>query len=213
MPEPEELNYENGYEFVKELRHDDIVEFVISQIKQLRWPMVLFYGFNLILIFLIVAFTAGNVIHTYISWGLYWQFLLFGLIAGMILIIPVHEIIHGMAYKLAGAPKVKFGADLKQMMFYASAPGFVAARYDFYVVAFSPFVLINLFFISGIVFGSIQLQWGSLVALFIHSTMCIGDFAMVNYFTSFRGREIYTYDDHKQKRSYFYIRRSDRSDT
>ena len=207
MPKPEDLNYENGYELVKELRHDDIVEFVLSQIKQLRWPMVLFYGLNLILLFLIGAFTAGNIVHLYISWGLYWQFLAYGLIAGMILIIPIHELLHGMAYKLAGAPKVKFGADLRQMMFYASAPGFVAEKYAFYVVAFTPFILISLLFISGIVYGSMHVQWGSLVALFIHSTMCIGDFAMVNFFASFPGKEVYTYDDKQEKTSYFFLKK------
>lgn len=169
--------------------------------------MLVFYGFNIALFVLIAAYTTGNFMHSYISWGLYWQYLLFGVLAGMILVIPFHEMLHGFTYKLAGAPKVKFGADLSQMMFYASAPGFVAGKFNFYMVALSPFVVINIIFLSGIVLGSGEMQWGSLVAVFIHSTMCIGDFAMINYFAAFPGKKVYTYDDHSKKRSYFYIKR------
>jgi hypothetical protein len=139
----EELRTSGNYELVKELGHDEIIDFVASQLKKLRWPMVFFYGFNILLAGLIALYTAGNFFHSYISWGAYWKYLLLGLVTGMLVVIPFHEIIHGIAYKIAGAPRIKFGANLKQMMFYAAAPGFVATRQDFYLVAFSPFILIN----------------------------------------------------------------------
>lgn len=204
---PQEVKDSGKYSLLKELSHDKIIIFVMAQLKQLRWPITFFYGFNIVLLALIVLFTAGNIIHSYISWGLYWIYLGIGVIAGMLVVIPFHELVHGLAYKLTGAPTVKFGADMKQMLFYASAPGFVAGKHDFYLVAFSPFVLINLLFLAGIMFGSPEIQWGSLVAIFMHSTMCVGDFAMVNYFASFPGKKVYTYDDKSEKRSYFYIKR------
>jgi hypothetical protein len=203
---PEELRTSGNYELVKELGHDEIIDFVASQLKKLRWPMVFFYGFNILLAGLIALYTAGNVFHSYISWGAYWKYLILGLVTGMLVVIPFHEIIHGIAYKIAGAPRIKFGANLKQMMFYAAAPGFVATRQDFYLVAFSPFALINILFLSGMLFGTPPLQWASLVALFIHSTMCVGDFAMVNYFAAFPGKKCYTYDDDSDNRSYFFLR-------
>ena len=141
---PEELRTSGNYKLIRELRHDEIIEFVTSQLGKLRWPMVLFYGFNTLLAALIVLYTAGNFFLSYISWGLYWKYLLLGLVSGMLVVIPFHEIIHGIAYKYAGAPRIKFGANLKQMMFYASAPGLVAGKKDFYLVAFSPFILIHM---------------------------------------------------------------------
>jgi MFS family permease len=204
---PDDVKNSGGYRLIKELSHDEIIEFVMGQFKQLRWPMAFFYGFNIFLLGLIVAFTIGNFLYSYISWGLYWQYFLLGVVAGMLLVIPLHEMLHGLAYKLAGAPAVKYGVDLKQMMFYASAPGFVAGKYAFYLVAFSPFVLINMIFLAGILFGPVTVQWGSLVAVFMHGTMCIGDFAMVNFFAAFPRQKVYTYDDKSEKRSYFYVKR------
>ncbi len=203
---PQELRDSGKYSLLKELSHDKIIGFVIAQMKQLRWPIAFFYLFNVVLLALMMLFTAGNIIHSYISWGLYWMYLGIGVVLGMLVVIPFHEMVHGLAYKLSGAPMVKFGADMKQMLFYASAPGFVAGKHEFFLVAFSPFVLINLLFLAGIVFGSPEIQWGFLVAIFMHSTMCVGDFAMANYFASFPGKKVYTYDDKSEKRSYFFVR-------
>jgi hypothetical protein len=202
----DKLSSSSEYKLVRQLHHDEIIDFLMQQLKQLRWPMAFFYGFNIMLIALIISFTAGNIAQSYINWSAYFLYLLLGLICGMVLVIPVHEILHGIAYKLIGATKVKYGADLKQMLFYASAPGFVAGKRGFYLVALTPFAIINLLFLAGIIYGHIPLQWGSLVAFFTHSTMCIGDFAMINYMASFHGKEVYTFDDKTERTSYFYIK-------
>jgi hypothetical protein len=74
------------------------------------------------------------------------------------------------------------------------------------MVAFTPFIILNLVFLSGILWGSPAIQWGSLVAVFVHSTMCIGDFAMVNFFAAFPRDEVYTCDDEKTRESFFYLK-------
>jgi hypothetical protein len=201
---PEYLKDPSEFSLVKVLRHNEIIEFVVDQIRQLRWPMIFFYGTVLSLLIMIIAFTIGNYAWNYIAWGTYWKFLALGMASGMLLVIPFHELLHGLAYRLAGAEKIKYGADLKQLLFYASAPGFVAGRKAFYMVAFTPFLILNLLFISGIAWGPVSIQWGSLVALFVHSTMCIGDFAMVNFFAAFPTEKIYTYDEAGTGISYFY---------
>ena len=204
---PEQLKDQERFDLIKTLSHDKIIQFVMNELRKLRWPMVIFYGINIILLSMIIAFSLTNIIHSYISWGLYWQFLLLGIFSGMILVIPVHELLHGLAYKLAGASKVKFGADIRQMLFYASAPSFVAGKKVFFMVAFFPFVIINLVFLSGILLGSPPVQWASLVALFIHTTMCIGDFAMVNFFAAYPGKKVYTYDNAETRTSFFYLKK------
>lgn len=202
---PEQLKNSGNYTLIRILRHDEIVPFVLREVRQLRWPMLVFYGFCLLVLIWIMAFSIANILYTNISWGLYWQYLLFGILSGMLIVIPFHELLHGLAYKITGAKKIKYGADLKQLLFYASAPGFVTERLAFYFIAFCPFIIINLFFLAGIFFGSPGLQWGSLVALFVHSTMCIGDFAMVNFFAAYPRDRVFTFDEEKSGISYFYL--------
>lgn len=204
-PGIKELNDVRNYRLVKTLKHDEVVYFVLEQIKLLKWPMLVFYGFLIFLLLLIAGFTFHNIATQYIGWGSYWLYMLFGIITGMLVVIPFHEALHGLAYRLAGAKRVKYGMDLKQMLFYASAPGFVAGRREFLVVAFFPFIFINLLFTTGIFIGQPCIKWASLVAVFVHSSLCIGDFAMINYMASFPGMELYTYDDKETNTSYFYI--------
>jgi hypothetical protein len=40
--------------------------------------------------------------------------------------------------------------------------------------------------------------------LFVHATMCAGDFAMLNFYFLNRGKKIYTWDDFDKKMAYFY---------
>jgi hypothetical protein len=40
--------------------------------------------------------------------------------------------------------------------------------------------------------------------LFVHSTMCAGDFAMLNFYYINRKRNIYTWDDADAREAYFY---------
>jgi len=194
------------FKLVRILSHDEVVEFVISQIKQLRWPMLSFYLLLTALLTKIIAFSLHNVVIRSVSWPDYWLFLVMGTVAGMIIVIPFHELVHGLAYRLAGAKKIKYGADIRQMLFYASAPGFVAGKTTFYFVAFSPFIIINAIFVTGILLGSPDWKWASLVALTVHSSMCIGDFAMVNFFARFPGKEVLTFDEDNTRKSYFYIK-------
>lgn len=196
------------FNLIRVLRHDEVIEFVLTQIRQLRWPMILFYLLVASLLTKTIAFSLNNIAYTVIPWQDYWKFLGIGLVCGMIMVIPFHELLHGLAYGLAGAKRVKYGADLKQMLFYASAPGFVAGRATFYFVAFCPFLVINALFLTGIIMGTPDCKWGSLVALTVHSSMCIGDFAMANFFSAFPEREVYTYDEEKTRISYFYIKKT-----
>ncbi|MFO7922474.1 MAG: DUF3267 domain-containing protein [Bacteroidales bacterium] len=203
-PDIEDLHNNSKYRLVKVLKHKEVVFFVVRQLKILKWPMLFFYIFILALFIMMAAVTAHNIIYHQISWGSYWIFMFYGVFSGMILIIPFHEALHGLAYRCAGAKKVKYGMDLKQMLFYASAPGFVADKKAFLLVALFPFLIINLFFAAGIAFGQPEVKWASLTALFVHSTLCIGDFAMINFLASFPGSGLFTYDDQSTKTSYFF---------
>ena len=68
--------------------------------------------------------------------------------------------------------------DLNQYMFYVTAHRHVATPIQFRIVAIIPF--------------------------FIHTTMCTGDFAMLNFYWLNKKKKIYTWDDADQKVAYFY---------
>lgn len=203
-PDTSDLNDPDKYQLLKKLDHSEVVHFVIGQLKKFRWPILIFYGFNLILLLSIITYSANYFFNPIFSTGNYFIYLFIGILSGMFLVIPFHEGLHGLAYRLAGAKRVKYGMDLKQMLFYASAPGFVTGKKEFIFIAFLPFFFINTVFVLGSLFGNPPFQWASLVALFVHSTLCIGDFAMVNFFAAYPGYELYTYDEDKTKTSYFY---------
>lgn len=206
QPDIDQLSDPAKYRLIKTLNHSEVVQFVVQQLNHLRWPIMLFYIFTAGLLALILALSVYNYLDQIITWGAWSLYLFFGILAGMIMVIPFHEGLHGLAYRLAGAKKVKYGMDLKQLLFYACAPGFVANKKAFLMVAFLPFLAINLCFSAGIAFGNPQVKWASLVALFVHSTMCIGDFAMANFFAAYREKEVYTYDEEETQTSYFYIK-------
>jgi hypothetical protein len=134
----------------------------------------------------------------------YFSFLGWGVLAGSILIIPFHEVLHGMAYKLVGAPTITYGADFRQMLFYVAADRFVINSREFAVVALAPFVVINLVCLLLMIFLPVQWMIFFLSLLLLHNIMCIGDFAMLSYFSKNSRLKLFTFDDHKQKVSYIF---------
>jgi hypothetical protein len=70
------------------------------------------------------------------------------IIAGILLALVVHELTHGMAMQMYGA-KPQYGALWKQMMFYATAPGFAFARNHYIVIALAPLIFISILVVLG----------------------------------------------------------------
>lgn len=201
-PKIEDLNNETRFKKLITLKYDDIISFVFSYIKK-STPAVYFY-------FISNALLLSVFLYLFISgFGHNFRFLMKQLIAGIIvgsfLIIPVHELIHGLAYKIIGAPKIHFGADLRQMIFYVAADKYPVGRKGFYFIALAPFLFINLAVIAILfLFPEKSLLAFMVSFLFFHNIMCIGDFAMVSYFQQNKEKELYTYDDHQEKISYIF---------
>jgi len=132
---------------------------------------------------------------------------LYGLLISFTIVIPVHEAIHGLAYFLLGARKIRFGAKLKQFAFYSVAEDFVTTRTAFYILALSPFIILSVANLFGFFWVRGIAGYTYLSILFFHSTMCAGDFALMSYYEVHRNKELYTFDDVKNRISYFYYRK------
>ena len=199
----EEIITGENLRVIKQISYDNIIGFVFENIKRKSFPSYFYFGFNIITLFFLM--TSGIIYFSGIENSLR-EFMLYffsGLIGGSFLVIPLHELFHAIAYKLAGAPSITFGMDLRQMIFYVTADRYVTGRKKFYFVALAPFVSINLVIIFLLVQypGTENLVAGICFLLF-HNIMCIGDFAMISFFYHHREKELCTFDIVENKQSY-----------
>lgn len=127
-----------------------------------------------------------------------------GLVVFFVLILPLHELIHGIVFKLLKAPKVGFGWTWKGMMAYAYAQKFVINLQELIWVAIMPFTIItSLLIVLLLVFP--HYFFAIVLLLLIHTFGCVGDFILIKYAIKNKHREIYTFDDIDEKQeSYFY---------
>jgi len=65
------------------------------------------------------------------------------LVPGVIFLIPAHELAHGIAMRVYGA-RPRYGFLWKELMFYATAPGYAFRRNQYLVVSLAPLVSLSL---------------------------------------------------------------------
>lgn len=104
-----------------------------------------------------------------------------GVLAMVLFVVP-HELIHGLAYRWVGAPRVEYGADWRRLVFHASAPGFVMDYSRMRVVALAPFALLSTVLALYLVTVGGPWWWAGYGLALIHTQGCLGDAAMLNVF-------------------------------
>lgn len=132
-----------------------------------------------------------------------WQFLeAFGLL--IFVLLPIHEGIHGLVFKILGADKVGFGWTPKTLMVYAYAQKFVMSLKENAIVAVMPFLVITLALL--IAFFAVPEYKTLIVSTFVlHTYGCLGDFILINYYFKYRHKQMFTYDDIDEARmTYFF---------
>ena len=101
------------------------------------------------------------------------------LIAGLIILVLlffIHELIHGFFFKLFNKEgKVKYG--FKQGMAYATSPGSIYPKKQFYIILLAPFVIITLALYLCMIASLISPYFFILLAP-LHGSACVGDFYM-----------------------------------
>lgn len=119
-------------------------------------------------------------------------------------LMPLHEGLHGLAYKVAGARDVRYRFLWKRLMAYAIAHRFVAGKREFFWTAILPTLVINpvLLALAFTTPADQRLTW--LSALFVHVAFASGDFALINFFHVHGSREPWTFDDADEETSYFF---------
>ena len=199
---PEDLDDQSTYRHILTISYNELVPFVMEYIGRRTWLTMAFWTFVLLL--------AGLAINIRINIiGLYHlKTIILHSIAGYVLFpllaIPVHEFLHVIPYFLSGARNIRIGMDLRQYIFYVTAHRQVTDQALFTIVALTPFIIISVgcillyFVLPGL------WKWSIAVFFFVHTTMCAGDFALLNFYLVNKGKKIYTWDDVDLKEAYFY---------
>ncbi len=205
-PDAETLQQDPAYRIVLELEFDQIIPFVLTNIRKRGFIPLFYISINAAFLFFIILYVIWNVRLGSLSAGkISWQ-IVAGVLAGSILVIPPHELLHGLAYRILGARKIRFGVDLQQFIFYVTADRFPISKRELAFLAMVPFVIMNLAIISLTAAWASQFTLFSATLLLSHNIMCIGDFAMISYAYSQKGA-LYTFDDTVKKKSFFFERR------
>ena len=195
----EEMDKVDVFRKIAEIPYSELVPFILRYLKNVTFVTFIYWA--LCLISLIIAAFIRFQMKTGLDTLLH---SLFGLIIFPVLIIPVHELLHIIPYYLTGARNIRIGMDLKQYFFYVTAHRYVAGPVQFIFVALLPFLLISAILISLIYQVPEPWKWSLSSFLFVHTTMCAGDAALVNFYFVNRKRKIFTWDDADKKVAYFY---------
>lgn len=192
----------NTYTVIDVLKHEELIPFINLYIKKKNRYSYMYNISNLVCI--------GTVIYALFfykeasgtSFGTRFSYISFG-IALSFLLLPIHELLHALAYKMAGAKKTGIKANLKKFYFMAVADQFVASRKEFVLIAITPFVVISTALIILAACMPFQYQLMVVSALMAHTAMCSGDFGLLSYFEFHKHKTLVTYDDIEAGESYF----------
>jgi hypothetical protein len=127
-----------------------------------------------------------------------------GLIVLPLLYILPHEFLHIIPYRISGARDIRIGANWKEAYFYVTAHNHPVKRGWFMIIALTPAITITAIIVTVLLNAAPLWQWSLICSLFVHTTMCAGDLALINYFYINRHKTMVTWDDVEKGEAYFY---------
>ncbi len=198
----EDLEDQSKYRQSLKISYDEMVPFILEYIRRRTGLMIFFW--SCCIVFLGIAFIVRVNISGYFPFRNIVYHSILGFIVIPLVYVPFHELLHVIPYFLTGARRIKIGMDLKQYMFYVTAHRHVSNACQFRFVALVPFILTSIGLIYLVLVLPGLWKWSFALFLFVHTTMCAGDFALLNYYALHKGKKIYTWDDADEKVAFFY---------
>jgi hypothetical protein len=205
-PTIEELKEGRNYELLAVVDHARIKDFVLHQVMEdkkfipyyMAYQTVLFLGALFFLSRAVALAFRGDFNYLIASIG--------ALAFSLSFLIIIHELLHGIMLKLAGAPRISFGMVPGRFIFFVAADKFVLNRKSFMWVAFAPLVTVQIVTVLAIfLWAGEPLVYFPVMVMCVHSFFCAGDIALATLFYRYPEREVFTFDDAKGKTSYYYI--------
>ncbi|MCB0522069.1 MAG: DUF3267 domain-containing protein [Lewinellaceae bacterium] len=203
----QQLEHNPSYHPLLVVSHNDLLPFIQEQFSSGTWTIRSYLALLIVLLSGIVLFGWIDIVNGAISWGTLLKYMGLGTLLVFTLIIPLHEGLHGLAYKIAGAPKVSYGVNWRKFYFYAVADRFVIDRKAFYFIGLLPFLVVSVLSILLMFFVPVQFKWLLISVLFMHTGACAGDIALFSFYEQHKNyKELLTFDDVEKKLSFFYVR-------
>jgi hypothetical protein len=203
----QELEQHPAYHPLLVLDYRELLPFIQEQFSHRTASIRAYLAFNVVLLLGMVFFAWIDVANGKISWGGCARWAGLGTLLVFTVLIPLHEGLHGFAYKIVGAPKVSYGVNWQKFYFYAVADRFVLNRRAFLFVGLLPFIVVSALAIAWMFLAPVHIKWMLAAILFMHTGACAGDFALVSFFERHKTyKELLTFDDVEKKLSYFYVK-------
>ncbi|HEX2834654.1 MAG TPA: DUF3267 domain-containing protein [Thermoanaerobaculia bacterium] len=197
----EELGSDD-YTLLGELTHASLAEFVVEYFLRRRtWFIYAHHALSLL--------TVTVIIFVALAQQRSWRYCLaaFGLalVSLFLFVLPLHELMHALAYRLAGARDIRWDYSARMLAVWVIAHRFVISAPAFVFVALAPFMVLN----GALILGAILWPGSAVFLLFVllwHLHGSSGDWSLLNFVWIHRRRGFWTYDDADAGRSWFYGR-------
>ena len=118
-----------------------------------------------------------------------------GMVMGYLLLLPLHEGLHALAYRLLGCAGAQVIYRWRTLTAFCVADRVVLAAGSFSLVCLAPSLLLNPLLGLAVALTSGVPQLLTAGALLLHLGAASGDLALLNLLWVHRGRGLYTYDD------------------
>lgn len=201
-PAPTLEALESGeYALLGQLTHAELAGFLGEFfLKRTSWLVWLHHAMSVGTIAAIVAVAMLRdltVIHCVKAFG-------FAFLTLFLVILPVHEGLHALAYRLVGARDIRWEYSWRMAAVWVIAHRFVAGRGAFVFVALAPFILNFALILGAALWPSLTVYLLFVMLWHLHGE--IGDWALLNFIWLHRRRGFWTFDDADAGKSYFYGR-------
>lgn len=188
----------NNYKLLNAYGPEEVKPFIQLFLKKWTKSTKFYVATNILTLLIILGFIILNK-----EYGLAFLYLLSGCMFAICL-IPFHEFLHLLIYKLLGAKKTSIKSNFRKFYFIAIADKFVTNRREFQAVVLAPFVFITIILLFLLLILHSLWLFSVLGTLFIHTITCSGDFALLSFLEFNSSNEIVTFTDEENETIYFY---------
>lgn len=204
-PTIDELRDPEKYELIAGINHQQIKEFVIEQLTSESRIIRIYMYYQVLMIVVGLFFFTRSIVLAIKDSLVPLYYSLAALVFCFSVLIVIHELLHGIALKLAGARRVTFGGYIRKFIFYAEADQFVINRRQFSFVALAPLVTVKIITLAGmILFFSHPVFYFLIFTMSAHSLFCAGDIGLLSLFMKYSKQEVFNYDSKAEKTSYYF---------
>jgi len=204
-PTINELRNPEIFELIAQVNHHQIKEFVIERLTSEGKIIRIYMYYQILMIVVGMFFFTRSIVFAFKGDLVPLYYSIAALVFCFSALIVFHELLHGIALKLAGAKRIVFGGYLKKFVFYAEADRFVINRRQFLFIALTPLIVVKLITLTGIIiFFGHPILYALIFVMSAHSLFCAGDIGLLSVFFQNRENEIYTFDVKEEKTSYFF---------